>query len=61
MLICGHKCKNICAVECTTENCNELISINTNTINKLSCGHDKVWVLCRDRDTGKQFSKVNYI
>lgn len=57
-LICGHKCKNMCAKLCTTENCIELVLINTTQVNRLACGHDKVWILCCDRDRGNTYINV---
>lgn len=48
-LICGHKCKSLCANICTTKNCKEIV---LQKINVLACGHDKVWVLCCDRNKG---------
>lgn len=53
MLICGHQCKGPCAEQCTTEKCKELTLISTKKIDSLACGHDKVWVICCDRDKGK--------
>ncbi|XP_060843722.1 NFX1-type zinc finger-containing protein 1-like [Rhopalosiphum padi] len=47
ILICGHKCKNLCANECIPEECKELV---LQKHSKLACGHNKVWVLCCDKD-----------
>lgn len=49
LLACGHKCKNLCAELCKTEKCKEIV---LHKINKLACGHNKVRVLCRDKDKG---------
>lgn len=49
ILICGHKCKNLCANECIPEECKELV---LQKHSKLACGHNKVWVLCCDKDKG---------
>ncbi|XP_060877240.1 NFX1-type zinc finger-containing protein 1-like [Metopolophium dirhodum] len=47
ILDCGHKCKNLCAEECTTKDCEEIV-LQKNS--KLACGHNSVWVLCCDKD-----------
>lgn len=47
VLNCGHMCKNLCAKECIPEECKEIV-LQRNS--KLACGHNKVWVLCCDKD-----------
>ncbi|XP_001949970.2 NFX1-type zinc finger-containing protein 1 [Acyrthosiphon pisum] len=47
ILACGHMCKNLCAEECTTKDCEEIV-LQKNS--KLACGHNQVWVLCCDKD-----------
>lgn len=54
-LECGHSCKKSCAKQCSSEDCKELI---LQKIDKLACGHDKVWVFCCDSDKGNIF--INY-
>ncbi|KAE9534042.1 hypothetical protein AGLY_008778 [Aphis glycines] len=53
ILTCGHLCKNLCAKKCTPKECDEII---LQKISILACGHDKVGVLCCDKD--KEF-KLN--
>ncbi|XP_026819027.1 NFX1-type zinc finger-containing protein 1-like [Rhopalosiphum maidis] len=50
ILICGHLCKNPCAKECISEECEDIV---LQKISKLACDHDKVWVLCCDKDKGR--------
>jgi len=49
ILDCGHMCKKVCANECTTKDCEEIV-LQKNS--KLACGHNSVWVLCCDKDKG---------
>jgi len=58
ILDCGHLCKNLCAEECTTKDCEEII-LQKNS--KLACGHNSVWVLCCDKDKGNFFNHINKI
>lgn len=51
-LKCGHKCKRLCTEGCTSAKCVELVLQKTST---LACGHNKVWVLCCDRNKGNIF------
>lgn len=56
-LICGHKCKKLCAEECSIQKCKELVLQKKST---LACGHNNVWVLCRDRDKGIYLNRYFY-
>jgi len=49
ILDCGHMCKKLCAEECTSKDCEEIV-LQKNC--KLACGHDSVWVLCHDKYKG---------
>ncbi|CAI6345463.1 unnamed protein product [Macrosiphum euphorbiae] len=47
ILDCGHICKNVCAKDCSTKDCKEIV-LQKNSL--LACGHNRVWVLCCDKD-----------
>jgi len=51
-LHCGHKCMRQCAKKCSSAYCKKIV---LQKIDKLACGHNKVQVLCCDRDKGKIF------
>lgn len=57
VLNCGHMCKNLCVYECIPEECKEIV-LQKNS--KLACGHNKVWVLCCDKDKGNIFILLSY-
>jgi len=46
ILTCGHICKNKCAKECNPQECEEIIFQG---FGDLACGHNKVFVFCRDK------------
>ncbi|XP_050539011.1 NFX1-type zinc finger-containing protein 1-like [Daktulosphaira vitifoliae] len=50
-LPCGHMCKGRCAEDCDSQNCKEIVFVG---FKNLSCGHNKLWMLCCDRN--KDFS-----
>jgi len=49
VLECGHLCKKFCANECINTDCKEIV-LQKNSL--LACGHNKVWVLCGDKNKG---------
>lgn len=56
-LDCGHKCRNLCANDCTTKDCEEIVQKN----GKLACGHNTIYVLCCDNDKGNICKIIIYI
>lgn len=58
ILDCGHKCNTLCAKPCDTNMCEELV---LQSISKLACGHNEVWVLCCDRDKGNTIVHSNFL
>jgi len=49
ILDCGHICKKLCGDECIDTDCEEIVLQKSS---KLACGHNRVWVLCRDKFKG---------
>lgn len=54
-LSCGHKCKNICGIECNSDqNKCQIMVLKENL--KLACGHSQMWVFCCDMNKGIIFN-----
>lgn len=52
MAPCGHKCQLKCGETCDSKGCKEWV---TCSVRKSVCGHENVYILCGEKNEGKQF------